>query len=49
VSFSVRRGELFALLGTNGAGKTSTLEVLEGPALPTSGVVRYTDDQETAA
>jgi ABC-2 type transport system ATP-binding protein len=40
VSFSVRRGELFALLGTNGAGKTSTLEVLEGLALPTSGVVR---------
>jgi ABC-2 type transport system ATP-binding protein len=40
VSFSVRGGELFALLGTNGAGKTSTLEVLEGLALPTSGVVR---------
>ena len=32
VSFAVRRGELFALLGTNGAGKTSTLEVLEGLA-----------------
>ena len=40
VSFSVRRGELFALLGTNGAGKTSTLEVLEGLAVPDSGVVR---------
>jgi ABC-2 type transport system ATP-binding protein len=40
VSFSVRRGELFALLGTNGAGKTSTLEVLEGLAVPTSGTVR---------
>jgi ABC-2 type transport system ATP-binding protein len=40
VSFSVRRGELFALLGTNGAGKTSTLEVLEGLALPASGVAR---------
>jgi ABC-2 type transport system ATP-binding protein len=40
VSFSVARGELFALLGTNGAGKTSTLEVIEGLALPTSGVVR---------
>jgi ABC-2 type transport system ATP-binding protein len=38
--FSVRRGELFALLGTNGAGKTSTLEVLEGLAPPTSGAVR---------
>jgi ABC-2 type transport system ATP-binding protein len=40
VDFSVRRGELFALLGTNGAGKTSTLEVLEGLARPTSGTVR---------
>lgn len=40
VSFSVRRGELFALLGTNGAGKTSILEVLEGLAPPSSGTVR---------
>ena len=39
VSFFVRRGELFALLGTNGAGKTSTLEVLEGLARPTFGTV----------
>jgi ABC-2 type transport system ATP-binding protein len=40
VTFSVRRGELFALLGTNGAGKTSTMEVLEGLAPPTQGTVR---------
>jgi ABC-2 type transport system ATP-binding protein len=40
ISFSVRRGELFALLGTNGAGKTSTMEVLEGLARPTEGQVR---------
>jgi ABC-2 type transport system ATP-binding protein len=40
LSLSVRRGELFALLGTNGAGKTSTLEVLEGLAPATSGIVR---------
>ncbi|MFD3512517.1 ABC transporter ATP-binding protein [Streptomyces sp. NPDC058657] len=40
VSFSVARGELFALLGTNGAGKTSTLELLEGLARPTGGAVR---------
>jgi ABC-2 type transport system ATP-binding protein len=40
VSFSVRRGELFALLGTNGAGKTSLLEVVEGLAPATSGSVR---------
>lgn len=43
VSFSVARGELFALLGTNGAGKTSSLEVIEGLAPPTSGQVRVLD------
>ncbi|MEU3502715.1 ABC transporter ATP-binding protein [Streptomyces hundungensis] len=40
ISFSVARGELFALLGTNGAGKTSTVELLEGLAPPSGGTVR---------
>ncbi|MFD4414297.1 MULTISPECIES: ABC transporter ATP-binding protein [unclassified Streptomyces] len=40
VTFSVGRGELFALLGTNGAGKTSTVELLEGLAPPAGGRVR---------
>jgi ABC-2 type transport system ATP-binding protein len=40
VSFHVERGELFALLGTNGAGKTSTLEVVEGLERPSGGSVR---------
>ena len=40
VTFSVCRGELLALLGTNGAGKTSTMEMLEGLAPPTRGTVR---------
>ncbi|MFE3181392.1 ABC transporter ATP-binding protein [Streptomyces violascens] len=40
ISFSVARGELFALLGTNGAGKTSTVELLEGLAPPSGGSVR---------
>ena len=40
VDLQVRRGELFALLGTNGAGKTSLLEVAEGLARPTAGTVR---------
>jgi len=30
ISFEVRKGEIFALLGTNGAGKTTTLECIEG-------------------
>ncbi|MCZ7373612.1 ABC transporter ATP-binding protein [Micromonospora sp. WMMC250] len=40
LSFDVRPGELYALLGTNGAGKTSTLETIEGHRAPTSGTVR---------
>jgi ABC-2 type transport system ATP-binding protein len=40
VSLEVRRGELFALLGTNGAGKTTTIEVLEGLQRPSAGQVR---------
>jgi ABC-2 type transport system ATP-binding protein len=40
ISFEVYRGEVFALLGVNGAGKTSALEVLEGLAAPSGGSVR---------
>jgi ABC-2 type transport system ATP-binding protein len=40
ISFEVRPGEVFALLGVNGAGKTSALEVLEGLAAPSGGSVR---------
>lgn len=40
LGLTVHRGELFALLGTNGAGKTSTMELLEGLAAPTAGRVR---------
>ncbi|MEW2519555.1 ABC transporter ATP-binding protein [Actinacidiphila alni] len=40
VSFTVARGELFALLGTNGAGKTTALEVMEGYRAPSAGTVR---------
>lgn len=40
LSFHVQRGEFYALLGTNGAGKTSTLEIIEGHRTATSGTVR---------
>jgi ABC-2 type transport system ATP-binding protein len=40
VSFEVEKGEMFALLGTNGAGKTSTVEVVEGLTRPAEGTVR---------
>src|SRR5580700_10141271 len=40
VTFSVGRGALITILGTNGAGRTSTMEQLEGLALPARGAVR---------
>lgn len=40
LDFRVFRGDVFGLLGTNGAGKTSTLEILEGLAPATSGEVK---------
>lgn len=40
VDLTVHHGEVFALLGTNGAGKTSTVEVIEGLAPPSEGNVR---------
>ncbi|NEM07727.1 ABC transporter ATP-binding protein [Geodermatophilus normandii] len=40
LTFHVQQGELYALLGTNGAGKTSALDVIEGRRRATSGTVR---------
>ena len=37
VSFIVHKNECFALLGVNGAGKTSTFRILTGEYVPTSG------------
>lgn len=37
LSLSIRRGELFSLLGINGAGKTTTIRMLSCLTQPTSG------------
>ncbi len=39
-SLSVRKGELFGLVGPDGAGKTTTLRMLAGVLPPTSGEAR---------
>ena len=40
VGFEVRRSEVLALLGTNGAGKSTILRVIAGLGTPSRGVVR---------
>ncbi len=37
LSFEVRKGEVFGLLGLNGSGKTTTLKLILGLLFPTSG------------
>ena len=40
VSFSVRKGELFGVIGPDGAGKTSLYRILCSLLLPNEGSVR---------
>lgn len=40
VTFEVRRGEMFGLIGPDGAGKTTTLRVILGLLAPSAGTVR---------
>ncbi len=43
LSFEVVAGEVYALLGENGAGKSTTVEILEGHRESTSGSVQVLD------
>jgi Cu-processing system ATP-binding protein len=40
VSFTVHEGEVFAFLGPNGSGKTTTMKSIVGLVIPTSGTIR---------
>jgi len=40
VGFDVKKGEVLALLGTNGAGKSTILKAISGLKMPDRGVVR---------
>src|SRR5438552_15091381 len=40
LNLTVQRGEFFAVLGPNAAGKTTTIRILTGLIKPTSGTAR---------
>lgn len=41
ISFSLKQGEILGLLGPNGAGKTTTIQMLLGILTPTSGEIKF--------
>lgn len=41
VSFSVQTGEIVALIGANGAGKSTILKTISGLLRPRSGIIDY--------
>jgi ABC-2 type transport system ATP-binding protein len=43
ISFSVKKGEIFAFLGPNGAGKSTTIKMLTTILKPTSGDITLND------
>jgi len=48
VTFSVGRGDVFALLGPNGSGKSTTIKILLGLVRPTGGSARILGERPGA-
>jgi len=41
VSFAIEEGAVVALLGSNGAGKSTTLRAISGLVAPRAGTIRF--------
>jgi len=49
VSLDVPSGAIFALIGPNGSGKTTLFNVVTGALAPTTGTIRFQDEQIAGA
>lgn len=49
VSFQIGRGEIVALLGPNGSGKTTIMRIMNGLEFPSAGEVRFEGEPITRA
>lgn len=47
VGFSVAQGEIVALIGANGAGKSTTLNAISGVVTPVAGQIRFEGNEIT--
>src|SRR5438309_1219190 len=47
INFDVKKGEIFAFLGHNGAGKSTTIKMLTTLLDPTSGEIKINDTNPT--
>ncbi len=45
ISFTVDKGEIVTLIGSNGAGKSTTLRTISGLLAPKSGTITFKDEQ----
>jgi len=48
ISFYLNQGEIVALIGANGAGKSTTLKTISGIMRPREGSIQFNDEEITA-
>ena len=46
INIHIRKGEIYGLIGRNGAGKTTIMRVISGLSSPTSGSYQFNDDSK---
>jgi len=47
VSFNLDRGEILGVIGPNGAGKSTLIDLISGFHMPTSGTIRFKEEEIT--